>query len=95
MEPEVLEHIPEGSHFDFPDLVATLLEENMTIGAYRSDDLWFDIGRPEDYERAVTAWGHNGHANGNGHDGEANGSDGHVPAKQNSSARSRKTRKGR
>jgi NDP-sugar pyrophosphorylase family protein len=57
MEPEVLEHIPEGRHFDFPDLVAVLLEENITIGAYRSDDLWFDIGRPEDYERAVTAWG--------------------------------------
>ena len=71
MEPEVLEHIPEGSHFDFPDLVAALLELNIPIGAYRCDDLWFDIGRPEDYERAVTAWGQNGHANGNG-----NGSNG-------------------
>src|SRR6187402_1375312 len=39
MEPEVLAHIPEGTHFDFPDLVAALLEEDVQIGAYRSTDL--------------------------------------------------------
>ena len=87
MEPEVLEHIPEGRHFDFPDLVHALLKAGMPIGAYRCDGLWFDIGRQEDYERAVTAWSQNGHLNGNGN--------GHAPAKQNSRATRRpKTRKG-
>jgi NDP-mannose synthase len=93
MEPEVLEHIPDGRHFDFPDLVAALLETGMPIGAYRSNDLWFDIGRQEDYERAVTAWDQNGHTNGNGN---GNGRNGHTPAKQNGSAPSRrKSKKGR
>jgi NDP-sugar pyrophosphorylase family protein len=85
MEPEVLEHIPEVSHFDFPDLVAALLEAGLPIGAYRCDGLWFDIGRQEDYERAVLAWSENG-----------NGTNGHTSAKQDGSAPSRrKTRKGR
>jgi NDP-sugar pyrophosphorylase family protein len=66
MEPEVLKYIPEGSHFDFPDLVGALLDADMPIGAFRYDGLWFDIGRHEDYERAVSEWIQNGHANGNG-----------------------------
>jgi len=96
MEPEILEHIPEGSHFDFPDLVAALLEAEMPIGAYDCKGLWFDIGRQEDYERAVIAWGENGQANGNGRANKnANGTNGHMSTKQNGSAPSRKTRKGR
>jgi len=88
MEPDVLEHIPENEHFDFPDLVAALLEAGLPIGAYYNDSLWFDIGRQEDYERAVNAWSQNGHANGNG-------SSGHTSAKQNRSPTQRKTKKGR
>ncbi len=90
MEPEVLAHIPEGTHFDFPDLVGALLEEDVQIGAYRSTDLWFDIGRHEDYERAVDAWSQNGHANGNG-----NGNNGHTSAQQNGSAPRKRKSKGR
>ena len=66
MEPEVLGQIPEGRHFDFPDLVAAMLDAELPIGAFRYDGLWFDIGRHEDYERAVLAWGENGNGNGNG-----------------------------
>ncbi len=91
MEPEVLKYIPKGRHFDFPDLVAALLKAGRPIGAYRSDGLWFDIGRHEDYEQAVAAWTQNGHGNGNG-----NGSNGHGSAKRNGSApRPRKSKKGR
>jgi NDP-mannose synthase len=91
MEPEVLEHIPEGTYFDFPDLVGALLEADLQVGAYRSKDLWFDIGRHEDYERAVDAWGQDGLANGKGN---GNGSNGH--SKQNGSAPRRlKSTKGR
>jgi NDP-sugar pyrophosphorylase family protein len=72
MEPEVLDFIPEGSYFDFPDLVQALLGEGRPVGAYLYDGLWFDIGRQEDYERATDAWeaaqrnGNGSHANGNG-----------------------------
>jgi NDP-sugar pyrophosphorylase family protein len=91
MEPEVLEYIPGTSHFDFPDLVGALLAADRPIGAFRYDGLWFDIGRHEDYERAVTAWMQNGHTNGNG-----NGKNGHTSARQNGSApKPRKSKKGR
>jgi NDP-mannose synthase len=62
MEPSVLDHIPVGTYFDFPDLVKALLRAHEPVGAYRFDGIWFDIGRREDYERAVAAWD----ANGNG-----------------------------
>jgi NDP-mannose synthase len=75
MEPEVFEHIPEKGHFDFPDLVDALLQADAQIGAYRFEGLWFDIGRQEDYERAVTAW--NGNGNGNG---RSNGAKRKTPA---------------
>ena len=66
MEPEVLEHIPENQYFDFPHLVETMLDAGLPIGSYRYDGLWFDIGRQEDYESAVSAWeaGSNGKENG-------------------------------
>jgi NDP-sugar pyrophosphorylase family protein len=56
LEPRVLEHVPAGVHFDVPDLVQSLLAAGEQVGAYRFDGLWFDIGRKEDYERAVDAW---------------------------------------
>ena len=55
LEPWVLEHVPAG-HFDVPDLVQALLAAGEQVGAYQFDGLWFDIGRKEDYERAVDAW---------------------------------------
>lgn len=56
LEPEVLNYIPSSGHFDFPDLVQALLRKGEPVGAYRYDGLWFDIGRREDYEQAVSAW---------------------------------------
>jgi NDP-mannose synthase len=66
MEPEVLDYIPHGQYFDFPDLVNALLVDERRVGAYLYDGLWFDIGRQEDYERAIDAWGESGNGNGNG-----------------------------
>jgi NDP-mannose synthase len=56
MEPDVLGHIPEGEYFDFPDLINALLAANERVGAYTFDGVWFDIGRQEDYARAVETW---------------------------------------
>jgi NDP-sugar pyrophosphorylase family protein len=66
MEPDVLDHIPKGAHFDFPDLVQALLAEGRRVGAYLYDGLWFDIGRQDDYAEAVAAWEANGSKNGHG-----------------------------
>ena len=56
LEPSVLELIPSEDAFDIPDLVQELLVRKQPVGAYLYDGLWFDIGRKEDYEQAVTAW---------------------------------------
>lgn len=51
-EPAVLEHIERGKYLDFPTLVLRLLERGERVSAYRTDCLWLDIGRPDDYARA-------------------------------------------
>lgn len=51
-EREVVDLIPKGERFDFPDLVLALLERGSSVAAYRSTDFWLDIGRREDYELA-------------------------------------------
>jgi NDP-mannose synthase len=56
MEPSVIDFVPEGRAFDLPDLVQALLDANQPVGAFKYDGLWFDIGRKEDYERAVQEW---------------------------------------
>lgn len=56
LEPRALDYIPEGTYFDFPDLVQALLAGGEQIGSYVYDGAWFDIGRHEDYELATQAW---------------------------------------
>ena len=53
LEPGILDFIPEDRYFDFPDLVKRLLADEIRIGAFPFDGLWLDIGRQEDYDRAV------------------------------------------
>jgi NDP-sugar pyrophosphorylase family protein len=66
MEPSVVDHIPTERPFDFPELVEALLDAGEPVGAYVHDGLWFDIGRHEDYERAIDSWSENGHKSGYG-----------------------------
>jgi NDP-mannose synthase len=56
IEPSVLDYLPKDRAYDIPDLVQALLADGERLGAYLYDGLWFDIGRKEDYEQAVTAW---------------------------------------
>jgi NDP-sugar pyrophosphorylase family protein len=53
----VLEHIPAGQRLDFPDLVLRLIAAGETVRAWRSEDYWLDIGRPDDYEQAQDEFG--------------------------------------
>ena len=52
-EPEVLNFIEVGQKLDFPELVQRLLAAQKKLMIYRSDDFWLDIGRPDDYQKAV------------------------------------------
>lgn len=56
MEPEALDYIDPHGHFDFPDLVKALLADGRQVGAFPHEGLWLDIGRHEDYERAIEIW---------------------------------------
>jgi NDP-mannose synthase len=51
-ERAVLELIPAGRQYDFPELVLDLLARSEPVGVYRSDAFWLDIGRRDDYELA-------------------------------------------
>lgn len=52
-EPAVLEYIPPGERLDMPDLVLRLLAAGQRVSSYPFQGMWLDIGRPDDYERAV------------------------------------------
>lgn len=52
-EPEILKVIPKREKFDFPDLMHLLLQEKKKVTIYKSDEFWLDIGRPDDYQKAV------------------------------------------
>lgn len=52
-EPAVLELIPQDQRFDLPDLVINLMNKGQRVNVYNFDGYWLDIGRHDDYERAI------------------------------------------
>jgi len=52
-EPEILDYIPRDKKFDFPELMNLLLKKGEKVSVYPSSDFWLDIGRPEDYRKAL------------------------------------------
>jgi NDP-sugar pyrophosphorylase family protein len=57
MEPAARSFIEPGERLDLPGLVARLLDAGEQIGSYLFDGYWLDIGRHEDYERAIAEFG--------------------------------------
>jgi len=53
LEPAALDYIEQGTYLDLPDLVLRLLAEGRQVGSYLYDGYWLDIGRHEDYEKAL------------------------------------------
>jgi NDP-sugar pyrophosphorylase family protein len=56
--PAVLDYIEPGVHLDLPDLVLRLIEHGERVRAWRSAAYWVDLGRREDYERAIVDFDH-------------------------------------
>src|SRR3712207_62928 len=53
IEPRALRLIEPGEYLDLPDLVLRLLNEGHQVGSYLYDGYWLDIGRHDDYEKAI------------------------------------------
>lgn len=49
----VVDYIPENTPFGFDNLMLALLAEKENIHVYEHRGYWLDIGRPDDYERAI------------------------------------------
>ena len=49
----ILDFIKHDQYMDFPDLVQGLLSEKIAVSVYPFDGYWLDIGRPDDYSKAV------------------------------------------
>jgi NDP-mannose synthase len=56
VEPKVLEYIEPNVYFDVPDLVLRLLDAGEQVGSYLTDSYWLDIGRHDDYEKAIAEY---------------------------------------
>ncbi|MBA3872221.1 MAG: NTP transferase domain-containing protein [Anaerolineae bacterium] len=54
LQPEVLDYIPDNKPFDIPDLIKALIANKKLVKAYPfTDGYWLDIGRPDDYQKAL------------------------------------------
>jgi NDP-sugar pyrophosphorylase family protein len=53
MEPSALEYLNDGEYLDIPELVLRLLDAGKPVGSYLYDGYWLDIGRHDDYEKAI------------------------------------------
>lgn len=51
-EPRVLDFIPKGEYFDFPNLVNTMLNANEIVACFPYNGYWRDLGNPEDFQAA-------------------------------------------
>ena len=49
----VLQFIPHNEYLDMPNLIMKLKDDKKKVMSFRSKCEWLDIGRSEDYERAI------------------------------------------
>lgn len=52
----VLEFVPKNQYLDMPTLMMKLKNAGNTVRTYKSDCEWLDIGRADDYEKAILSF---------------------------------------
>lgn len=52
-EPRALRYLKKGEYLDLPDLIKELIRHNESVKGYHFNGYWRDIGRREDYEKAI------------------------------------------
>lgn len=52
LEPESLQRLPRGGHYEMPTLLQDLINEGKKLAGFPIHEYWLDIGRIEDLERA-------------------------------------------
>ena len=50
---KVVEYIPKDTFFGFDHLMNKMIELNQFPNVFQYDGFWLDIGRPDDYEKAI------------------------------------------
>ena len=50
---KILDFIPMNQSFGFDHLMLELIKQNQKVNVKTFDGYWLDIGRPDDYERAI------------------------------------------
>jgi NDP-mannose synthase len=50
---KILELIPHGSPFGFDNLMYSLMDRHDDVFSFRHNGYWLDIGRPDDYAKAI------------------------------------------
>lgn len=58
-EPAVLDYLVPNQRLDLPELVLKLLTEKKPVNVYNFNGYWLDIGRHDDYEKAITEFASN------------------------------------
>jgi len=57
LAPEVVARVPKGRMFPITELIDGCLKDKLPVGAYHMQELWNDIGMPEEYARVQTTRG--------------------------------------
>lgn len=60
-EPAILERVPPDREKGFDDLMTELLATRTPVATFSYEGVWFDIGIPEDYEKAIDFYEANRH----------------------------------
>lgn len=53
LSPAAVSLVPKNTFYNFPDLVEALIAANRKVLAYKHSSYWLDIGRPDDYVKAI------------------------------------------
>ncbi len=61
MEPEILQYMKKGKRLDIPELVLKLISDNKKVIGYPTDEYWLDMGKHEEYNKAIEDFEKNRH----------------------------------